>query len=288
MIARLIAGSKRIAGMYRPRRDLQIWKDDIFLVSFPKSGNTWTRFLIANLAFPNEQVDFASIHRLVPDPYVTYKRDFDRMPHPRIIKSHECFEPRYPRAMYIVRDPRDVVISQYHYHRKCNKIEDGYPMDKFVTRFLSGDTCPHGSWGESVTTWLTSRHNDPRFLLLRYEDLVADPKRELARVARFMNIDADAERIAKAVERSAADNMRKLEKAQSDKSSLTKDSRKDLSFVRAAKSGGWQKDLPEQYVAQIEAKWGHIMAFLNYPLVTREAAGVEPELAGFMPSGPVR
>ena len=288
MIARLIAGSKRIVGMYRPRRDLHIWADDIFLVSFPKSGNTWTRFLIANLAFPNERVDFASIHRLVPDPYVTYKRDFDRMPHPRIIKSHECFEPRYPRAMYIVRDPRDVVISQYHYHRKCNKIEDGYPMEKFVARFLAGDTCPHGSWGESVTTWLTSRHNDPRFLLLRYEDLVADPRRELARVAKFMNIDADAERISKAVERSAADNMRKLEKAQSDKSSLTKDSRKDLSFVRAAKSGGWQKDLPAQYVAQIEAKWGHIMTFLNYPLVTRDAASVEPELAGFMPGGSAR
>ena len=288
MIARLIAGSKRIVGMYRPRRDLHIWADDIFLVSFPKSGNTWTRFLIANLAFPNERVDFASIHQLVPDPYVTYKRDFDRMPHPRIIKSHECFEPRYPRAMYIVRDPRDVVISQYHYHRKCNKIEDGYPMEKFVARFLAGDTCPHGSWGESVTTWLTSRHNDPRFLLLRYEDLVADPRRELARVAKFMNIDADAERISKAVERSAADNMRKLEKAQSDKSSLTKDSRKDLSFVRAAKSGGWQKDLPAQYVAQIEAKLGHIMTFLNYPLVTRDAASVEPELAGFMPGGSAR
>jgi len=124
--------------------------------------------------------------------------------------------------------------------------------------------------------------------LLRYEDLVADPRRELARVATFLNIPPDADRIAKAVERSAADNMRKLEKAQSDKSSLTKDSRKDLSFVRAAKSGGWRSDLPEQFVAQIEAKWGHIMTFLNYPLVTREAASVEPELAGFMPSGPAR
>ena len=288
MIARLIAGSKRMFGMYRPRRDLHIWPDDVFLVSFPKSGNTWTRFLIANLAYPNDQVDFATIHRFVPDPFVTWKRDFDRMPRPRIIKSHECFEPRYPRAMYIVRDPRDVVISQYHYHRKCKKIEDGYPMEKFVTRFLAGDTCPHGSWGQSVTTWLTSRHNDPRFLLLRYEDLVADPRRELARVATFLNIPPDAERIAQAVERSAADNMRKLEKAQSDKSSLTKDSRKDLSFVRAAKSGGWRSDLPEQFVAQIEAKWGHIMTFLNYPLVTREAASVEPELAGFMPSGPAR
>jgi hypothetical protein len=288
MIARLIAGTRRMFGMYRPRRDLRIWPDDIFLVSFPKSGNTWTRFLIANLAYPNQTVDFASIHRLVPDPFVTWKRDFDRMPRPRIIKSHECFDPRYPRVMYIVRDPRDVVVSQYHYHRKCNKIEDGYPMEKFVARFLAGQTCPHGSWGENVTTWLTSRQNDPRFLMLRYEDLVADPRRELARVATFMSIPADAERISQAVERSAADRMRKLEKVQSDQSSLTKDSRKDLSFVRAAKSGGWRNELSEDLAGQIEAKWGHLMILLNYPLATRAAASVEPEMAALMPSGPVR
>jgi hypothetical protein len=274
--------------MYRPKRDLLILPDDVFLVSFPKSGNTWTRFLIANLVYPNERVGFDTIYRQVPDPVGTYKRDFDRMPRPRIIKSHECFDPRYPRAMYIVRDPRDVVISQYHYHRKCNKIEDGYPMEKFVARFLAGETCPHGSWGENVTTWLTSRYQDPRFLLLRYEDMVADPRRELARVASFLNIAADAERISKAVERSAADNMRKLEKSQGDKSSLTKDSRKDLSFVRAAKSGGWRSELPEHFAGQIEAKWGHIMTLLDYPLATREASSLKPELAGFMPSGPVR
>jgi hypothetical protein len=288
MIAYLIAGLKRVFGMYRPRRDLRIWPDDVFLVSFPKSGNTWTRFLIGNLVYPNERVDFANIHRLIPDPYGTSKRDFDRMSRPRIIKSHECFEPRYPRVMYIVRDPRDVVVSQYHYHRKCNKIEDGYPMEKFVARFLAGETCPHGSWGESVTTWLTSRYKDPRFLLLRYEDMVADPRRELARVATFLNIPTDAERISQAVDRSAADRMRKLEKLQSDKNSLTKDSRKDLSFVRAAKSGGWRDELSNDLAGQIEGKWGHIMTFLSYPLATGETGSVEPELAGFMPSGSKR
>jgi len=286
MIRRLVAGSKRIFGMYRPKRDLQIWPDDVYLVSFPKSGNTWTRFLIANLAHPNETVGFENIHRLVPDPFVTWKRDFDRMSRPRIIKSHECFDPRYPRVMYIVRDPRDVVISQYHYHRKCNKIEDGYPMEKFVGRFLAGQTCPHGSWGENVTTWLTSRHNDPRFLLLRYEDMVADPHREMTRVAKFLGVPADGDRVANAVERSAADRMRKLERAQADKSSLTKDSRKELSFVRAAKSGGWRNELPDQFAARIEAKWGHVMTFLGYELATRDAASVEPELAAFLPSGP--
>lgn len=285
MFKRLVAGSKRVLGKYRPKRDLYIWPDDVFLVSFPKSGNTWTRFLIANLAHPEEKVGFENIHRLVPDPYVTWKRDFDRMPRPRIIKSHECFDPRYPRVLYIVRDPRDVVVSQYHYHRKCKKIEDGYPMEKFVHRFLAGETCPHGSWGENVTTWWTSRHNDPRFLLLKYEDMVADPHREMTRVAKFLNIPADGNRVAQAVERSAADRMRTLEKAQADKSSLTKDSRKELSFVRAAKSGGWRDELSAQFAGLIEAKWGHIMTFLGYELASRESASVEPELAALMPSG---
>ena len=286
MLRRMFVGSRRIFGLYRPKREIYIWPDDVFLVSFPKSGNTWTRFLIANLVYPNENVGFENIHRLVPDPFVTWKRDFDRMKPPRIIKSHECFDPRYPRVMYIVRDPRDVVISQYHYHRKCNKIADGYPMEEFVQRFLAGQTCPHGSWGENVTTWLTSRHDDPRFLLLRYEDMAADPHREMTRVAAFLNLPADNIRVAQAVERSAADRMRKLEKAQSDKSSLTKNSRKELSFVRAAKSGGWRNELGEQFAGQIEAKWGHIMSFLGYELATRDISSVEPELAAFIPGGP--
>jgi hypothetical protein len=272
-------------GLHRPRRSLVILPDDTFLVSFPKSGNTWTRFLIANLMHPEEPVGFENIHRLVPDPYATAKRDFDRMVRPRIIKSHECFEPRYPKVMYIVRDPRDVVISQYHYHRKCKKIEDGYPMDKFVARFVTGDTCPHGSWGENVGTWLTARHNDSRFLLLRYEDMVADPRRELARVAAFMNLPADPERVSKAVERSSAEQMRKLEKTQADQCGLTKETRKDLSFVRAAKSGGWQNELPENLVGKIEDAWPHLMTFLGYKLVTRTGPAPAPEFSGLVTSG---
>jgi hypothetical protein len=286
MIGYLVAGTKRLLGLHRPGRNLVIFPDDVFLVSFPKSGNTWTRFLLANLVHPEQAATFANIHQLIPDPSVTTKKEFDRIERPRIIKSHECFDPRYPRVIYIVRDPRDVVLSQYHYHRKLKKLTDDSPLEKFVARFLAGETCPHGSWGENVTTWLTSRHNDPRFLLLRYEDMVADPQRELTRVAVFMNVTPDAGRISQAVERSAADQMRKLEKVQSDQSSLTKDSRKDLSFVRAAKSGGWRNELPDSLVEQLEAKWGHIMTFLGYELATRKALSVEPEMVGFMPDKP--
>jgi hypothetical protein len=268
MFERLTAGTKLFLRLHRPGRTLQIFPDDVFLVSFPKSGNTWTRFLIANLAHPGTPATFGNIHELVPDPEGTPKKIFDGMARPRIIKSHECFDPRYPRAMYIVRDPRDVALSQYHYHRKCRKIEDDYPMEKFVDRFLAGQTCPHGSWGENVSTWLVTRRNDPRFLLLRYEDITANTPRELSKIAAFVGVNATPERIQQAVERSSAENMRKLEQTQSHLSGLTKTSRKDLPFVRAAGSGGWRTGLPEPLVAKIEAAWAPLMQYLGYELST--------------------
>lgn len=268
IVKHLIAGAKRGLGLHIPHRSLVLLPDDIFLVSFPKSGNTWTRFLLANLRFPDEPATWENIDRLVPDPTGTTKRDFDRMPRPRIIKSHECFDPRYPRVVYIVRDPRDVVVSQYHYHRKLRKIADDSPIEKFVTRFLAGETCPHGSWGQNVATWLYTSEGSPRFLLLRYEDLLADAARELAKVVEFLHLSASPEHIAQAVERSSADRMRKLEQAQK-QHTLFKGSRKDLSFVRAAGSGGWRNDLPALQVARMEAAWGHLMQHLGYELASQ-------------------
>src|SRR5271167_3144047 len=264
MIKHLIAGVQRGLGLHRPGRSLLLLPDDIFLVSFPMSGNTWTRFLLANLRFPDEPASFANINQLIPDPTGTNKRDFDRMPRPRIIKSHECFDPRYPRVINIVRDPRDVVVSQYHYHRKIRKIEDDSPIERFVERFLAGETCPHGSWGQNIGTWLYTSEGNPRFLLLRYEDLVADTPRELAKIVAFLNLAVNQQQIVQAVERSSADRMRKLEATQTDKSGLTKGSRKDLSFVRSAGSGGWRSELPAPLAARIEAAWGPMMRHLGY------------------------
>jgi hypothetical protein len=268
----LMVGVRRLFKLNRPGRTLLILPDDIFLVSFPKSGNTWTRFLLANLRFPDEPATWTNIDRMVPDPSTTAKRDFDRMPQPRIIKSHECFDPRYPRVIYVVRDPRDVVVSQYHYHRKIRKIGDDSPIETFVARFLAGETCPHGSWGQNVVTWLATMEGSPRFLMLRYEDMVADTARELARVVDFLSLSAGPDQIALAVERSSAARMRKLEEAQTEKSGLTKGSRKDLSFVRSASSGGWRSELPAATVAKIEAAWGPLMRHLRYELSSQSAS----------------
>src|SRR2546426_5032921 len=90
-------------------RTLAVRPDDTFIVSYPRSGNTWTRFLVANLLHPETAATFAKIERLVPDAEAQSSRYLRKLPSPRAIKSHSYFNPRYPRVIYIVRDPRDVV-----------------------------------------------------------------------------------------------------------------------------------------------------------------------------------
>jgi hypothetical protein len=62
--------------------------------------------------------------------------------------------------------------------------------------------------------------------------------------------------------------MRELEKQEADKWVATKNRRKDIPFVRVAKSGGWRTSLPESCVRQIENAWGDLMTTLGYELVT--------------------
>jgi hypothetical protein len=98
--------------------------------------------------------------------------------------------------------------------------------------------------------------------------MLDDAARELNKVAAFLQIPPDAERIATAVRRSTADEMRKLEKSQAHLWSTTKSTRQDVPFVRAAKAGGWRTELPEEAALQLEAAWGHLMAHLGYELLS--------------------
>ncbi|HUO14446.1 MAG TPA: sulfotransferase domain-containing protein [Verrucomicrobiae bacterium] len=260
----------------RIERDITIFPDDLFLTSYPRSGNTWTRFLVSNLAYPNESVTFLTIERLIPEIYKSSDREMRKLPRPRILKSHECFDPRYQKVIYIVRDPRDVAVSNYHWELKRGSVRDGYPIEDFVPRWMEAQFWPRiGSWGDHVTSWLSTRQGKPGFLMLRYEDLKKQPHESLRRVAEFLGIEPTNERLSRAIELSSADRMRQLESAQSNKWVQTRYTRQDKPFVRNATSGNWKIVLPEKTVADIETHWGHLMRDLGYDLAT---SGLESSL----------
>jgi hypothetical protein len=274
VIGKIRAGIRLVRGKWVPGPDLPVYPDDTFLTAYSKSGNTWTRFLVANLLYPDRQVTFLNIPELIPHFDVMPKRFFRDMARPRVINCHEAFRPHYKRVIYVVRDPRDVVVSLFHFQRKRRVIEDDYSLDRFVTRFIAGEQLRParlGTWGDNVGSWLSMREGHPGFLLLRYEDMLAGTERALAKVASFLGINATPERIANAVERSSAHRMRNLEQIQGDQWHQSKNTRKDIPFVRSARSGGWKSVLSLGAVAEIESAWGPLMERLGYEPSTAEA-----------------
>jgi hypothetical protein len=261
-----IIAVKRAFGLHTPGRNLDVFDDDVFIVSYPRSGNTWARFLLANLVYPEKSPDFRNINELIPDPEALSKRHLAKLSRPRIIKTHQYFHPSYRKIIFVVRDPRDHAVSGYHFLRKMRFYSDDVPIEEHVKRITSDINSQYGSWGENTASWLATRGNDPQFLLVRYEDLLQNTAEQLGRIALFLGIEASSERIHQAIERSSADKMRELERSQALLWSTTKATRQDIPFVRSAKAGNWRTELPESCVLQIEAAWGDIMQRLGYQL----------------------
>lgn len=247
-------------------RDVAVYPDDTFIVSYPRSGNTWTRFLIANLLHPEIEVGFANIETLVPDTAALSSRALKRTPRPRVLKSHQYFDYRYPKVLYIVRDPRDVAVSYYQFHRKYGFIDDKHPIQQFVSDFVEGRliSADWGTWAENFASWYYTRGRSPRFLLTRYEDLKQDTPRELARIATFFGLEPKPDLLARAIERSSADRMRESEVRDQNQWIGTKKHRKDIPFIGEASSGKWEQKLPSECVALIENAWGEQMELLGY------------------------
>jgi len=255
-------------------RRVEVRPDDVFLVSYPRSGNTWIRFLIGNLIDPDDPVTFANLEWRIPSIYTYPNRVLRRLP--RVLKSHEIFDPRYPRVIYLVRDPRDVAVSFYHFNIKMRRFGDDLTADEFVDRFIKArivaDVNRYGCWEDHVLSWLRTRggrRERKDFCLVRYEDILKDPIAELKKVAALLGIEPSGERLTRTIELSSAKNMRELERKQAGQWVLTRNTRPDKPFIREARAGAWKGSLSEVSVRKIEQAWGVTMESLEYECVMR-------------------
>ncbi len=253
---------KRVPGIKPAGRAVTVYGDDVFLVSYPRSGNIWVRFLLANLLDCETPASFATTWQIMPDIYKKTNRQLAKLPRPRFIKSHEPFDSRYNKVVYIVRDPRDVLISYYHFHRKFQLIDDGHPIERYGDDFLVG-RLPYGSWGEHIGGWIDARKGDDDFLMVRYEDLLSYGPETVRKICSFVGISANQSAIDRALRLSSAERMRALEEKEQSLWS-SRGVRTDIKHVRQARAGTWREELPKDLAEAVASKWGDLMTSLGY------------------------
>jgi len=231
----------------------------VWLASYPRSGNTFTRVLLKSYF----GIDTYSIY---DDPHFERYGVADLVGHRRmrltldemrasgetfIVKTHER-NPDDSARIYVVRDGRDAAVSYAHYLCSIERPEGkkealrrmlgGGCFRTLLNRVAVGDA-EYGGWGEHVRSWLFGTQI-PRTLVIRFEDLVLEPLGQVERLRNFLQLPMPL----------TTDEAPKFEELQ----------RAFPEFFRKGVVGSWQKEMPEKIHRRFQKMNGKVLVALGY------------------------
>jgi hypothetical protein len=180
-------------------------ENDVFVVGYPKSGNTWMQNLLSGLIYGahGRNASGQLIQELIPD--VHYKKYYQRFGKTACFKSHHLPRCEYRRVIYIIRDGRDVLVSYWHYHKNITGVELQY------SDLIEMPIYNFGTWAEHAAAWLENPYGADQ-MFLRYEDLLRDGVAELKKIARFLKIEVGEQQVREVVNSNSFQKLREKEK----------------------------------------------------------------------------
>lgn len=243
-------------------------ESDVFLASYPRSGNTWLRFLLLEI-LTGQTAEFQRTNNLLPS-VGEHSGAAALLPSKgRLIKTHESYRPEYKKAVYLVRDARDVVSSEYQFQTSRGWFEGSF--DEYVQSFACGDVSGYGSWQSHVSSWVDSPlAGTGNLLLLRFEDMRRDTATTLSQICGFLGVESKAGDVERAIQSNSLERMREKEKKNPQRVS------QKGRFVGSGSVEGWRSKLSEAQIQIIEKYAAGTLLRVGYPC--QEPASVDGRL----------
>lgn len=270
-----------------------------WLASYPRSGNTWARLLLAALRHGGS-TDLRALDRfgvmavgrsmidaaMACDSGVMTTAETQALrPHVHaamaaatpgaVVKVHDAWQ-RLPdgspvhdaavthRAIYLIRDPRDVAVSWARFTGMELDQAIGWMADEAAAlsspSAAIGIQIPHGtgSWSDNVTSWIDDSELSP--LVVRFEDMLADTPGRLRLIADHLGWRADDDAIEMAVRSTTFGKLARDER----RSSFAERPSGTAAFFRSGRAGDWRAVLSDAQAARIERDHGPVMARFGY------------------------
>jgi Sulfotransferase domain len=243
--------------------------NDVFIASYPRSGSTWLRFLLFEI-LTRQSAGFDQVNEVLAD-VGRHRHAPPLVPgQGRIVKTHEAYRPEYQKAVYLVRDPRDVALSEYAYERAAGRMPGDF--EDYLALFLRGKANGYGAWHAHVNSWLDAPiARNGRLLVLKFEDLRRETADLFARAVNFLGIRADLRAIEEAITNNSVQQMQ----AKEDRSpQLPGASGEQQRFIRSGSVGGWRQKLTPDQARRIEDHERASLLRMGYPVGETPGAGV--------------
>lgn len=275
----------------------------IWIASYPKSGNTWLRSIITSLLYTTDGIfDFKLIKKIKQFPtrnqFQEFTRNFNDIneiskfwllaqdkinltEEIKFFKTHNlnCAVNKNSftnkshtlGTIYVVRDPRNLVNSiKNHYNKGNDEEAKNFLISKKILSRVPKDNEADiatllGSWSDHYNFW-TKRNSN--LLLIKYEDLILDTKKELERIIiylkKFMTVEINPEKIKNILSTTSFDHLKNLENKGLFNENVYDSKKNKIRFFNKGPSNDWTKVLDKKIQDDIEKIFYKEMKELGY------------------------
>nr|XP_009796970.1 PREDICTED: cytosolic sulfotransferase 8-like [Nicotiana sylvestris] len=195
---------KYVPNAVRALNDFKPLPNDVILASFPKTGTTWLKSLLFSITYRSFKESLANIHPhvLVPTIEVQGFEGFESSTHDsrRLYATHTPYQILGSthdlsncRIIYITRNPKDTLISMWHFTNKMKDADGSLPLEEAIENFCS-EIIPCGPYYDHVMGFKTASLEKPEYIFfITYEELMEDTKTHVKRLAEFLGCPFDKE-----------------------------------------------------------------------------------------------
>lgn len=250
--------------------------DDILIVTYPKSGTTWMQEIVPLIISGGDPASVESLPNWDRVPWLEEHRacilNLEERPSPRMFATHfhnnmmpPSFFKAKPKVIYVMRNPKDVFTSSFHYYGMTSFLVKPGLQSEFLRKFLDGKVM-FGSWFDHVKGWLNAE-NKERILYISYEELIMDLKDCVTRISQFLEKPLDAQAIEKIADRCLFKNMK--QNNMSNYSAVPREfmDQTKSEFLRKGIAGDWKNLLTAAEAEHTDAVYKDKMKDVNYKFV---------------------
>ncbi|KAM4825263.1 sulfotransferase 2A1-like [Thomomys bottae] len=191
--------------------------EDIITVTYPKSGTHWLIEVLSLIHTKGDPKWIRSVTTYDRSPWLEsihgYELLLDRKEGPPLITSHLPFQ-LFPKSfftskakvIYVTRNPKDVLISGYHFWSSTNLAKKPESLEQYFEWFLQGHV-PYGSWFDHVRGWMSMKEKE-NVLVVSYEVMKKDPRNTVEKICQFLGKALEPAELDLVVENSSFQNMK--------------------------------------------------------------------------------
>ncbi|XP_024274559.2 sulfotransferase 2B1 [Oncorhynchus tshawytscha] len=241
---------------------------DTVIATYPKSGTTWMQEIVTLVKNRGDPQLSKTVPNWARAPWLEQHysaKVLEATQGDRIITTHlpynllsSALQGSKAKVIYVARNPKDVAVSYYHFHKMAKFLPEPNSFDEFLDSFLEGSVS-YGSWFDHVKGWTSQAGVLANGLYISYEEMWLDLQGSMERISSFLHCPLVGDELTNSLRHCSFSSM--SDNAMVNYTQIPKEimDHSKGKFMRKGKIGDWRNTFTEEQIGIFDTVYSYQM-----------------------------